>query len=159
MSEIDFAGGKAQSSASPDLQYLSTEALFRLADRCTLGVKNKGDKAWNAISKNQEVLADREFVLNRLSHGIKHLLLLRDKIQAGKPMEGDDDAAAVMWTGMFLCCATKALNSVATEELTQEDGAEGPFSKALFHRLWGRAVGTEHYNKADWLDLQKRLGF
>ena len=38
-----FAGGKAQSSASPDLQYISTEALFRLADRCTLGVKNKGE--------------------------------------------------------------------------------------------------------------------
>lgn len=30
-------------------------------------------------------------------------------------------------------------------------------AETLLHRLWGKAVGAEDYNKAEWLELQKRI--
>lgn len=32
-------------------------------------------------------------------------------------------------------------------------------SREIFHSLWGKAVGTPHYNKKEWSELQARLRF
>lgn len=110
--EIVMAAGQVSSSAIPGLHRIPTEALVRLAQRFDLGVERKGDKAWNAVTANQQVLADREFILHRIGHVVIHALKLRDKILRGAPMEGDDDAGAIAWAGAFLCCATKALSQI-----------------------------------------------
>ncbi len=105
--EIPFAGGKVSSSKSPRFELIPTVALVRLADRFELGLERKADKAWNAMTPNQEVLQDRAFVLSRIAHVISHALKLRDKVIAGGVM-GDDDAAAILWGGAFLVCASAA---------------------------------------------------
>ena len=110
MSEVDFVGGKVSSSdGKHSFHLIPTHGLGRLADRFQLGSDRKGDKAWNATTHNQEVLVNIPFVLNRITHAMEHLLSLRDKIVAGTPMAGDDDAGAVAWSGIFLCEATRAL--------------------------------------------------
>ena len=110
-----MAGGLVTSSKIPGFHRVPTEALRRLAERFDLGVERKGeDKAWNALSKNQEVLTNREFVLERIGHVIYYALKLRDKVLAGD-LSGDDDAGAVIWGGAFLCCATKALSDAVEE--------------------------------------------
>ncbi len=105
--EVTLAGGLVSSSEIPGFHLIPTEALVRLAKRFELGTERKKDKAWNALTKNQECLTDREFILHRISHVIAHALKLRDKITQNLPLE-DDDAGAVIWGGAFLCCATAA---------------------------------------------------
>jgi len=107
--EVAMAGGAVSSSELPSLHLIPTEALVRLAQRFDLGVVRKKEKAWNAISLNQQVLADREFILHRIGHVIIHAMKLRDKLLGAAVDDGDDDAGAIAWAGAFLCCATKAL--------------------------------------------------
>jgi len=106
-----FSDGKVSSTKVPEYRYIPTEALNRLALRFSAGVERRPDgTAWNACSENQECLTNVAFVLNRLEHAIGHCLSLRDKILRGEPMSGpEDDAGAIIWSGAFLCCATRAL--------------------------------------------------
>lgn len=110
----DFAGGKAASTPGPRYELIPTVGLERLADRFELGIHRKGDKAWNAVSGNQEILQDFEFLIDRCGHVIAHALKLRDKLQAARsgqaPFEiGDDDAGAIAWAGVFLICGGEAV--------------------------------------------------
>lgn len=125
MSEIPMAGGIVSSSECPRLELIPTEAQVRRAARYELGIVRKRDKAWNALSGNQACLTDKDFVLQRIGHGIKHLMLLRDKIVADKPMDGDDDAAALGWTADFLCCATRALAEAKPQLNCSACGGDG----------------------------------
>lgn len=109
--EIPMAGGIVSSSKIPALQLIPTEGMTRTAARFECGIERKGeDKAWNACSANQSCLTNKKFILERIGHVLLHALSLRDKIMRDAPMDGDDDAAAISWSGMFLCCATKALD-------------------------------------------------
>lgn len=117
-----LAGGKIASSHSPAFHLIPRAALIALANRCQLGVERKGDKAWNAITTgNQHCLTDRELILHRISHVIDHATKLRDRLVAADStsdysiLAEDDDSAAVMWGGMFLCCAVDAVLSEAAE--------------------------------------------
>lgn len=108
--QIHFAKGKASSSKCPPFHLIPAEGERRIAARFQLGIDNRPDgTAWNACSSNQECLTDRKFVLDRIAHVIDHAHKLRDKVIAGRPMDGDDDAAAIGWAAHFLCCATQAL--------------------------------------------------
>ena len=110
-----LAGGKIASSISPAFHLIPSVAITALANRCKLGVERKADKAWNATTNNQECLTDRELIMHRIGHVIDHALKLRDKLihaDAENDIEAlntDDDAAAVMWGGMFLVCAIDAV--------------------------------------------------
>jgi hypothetical protein len=117
--QIAMAGGKAASSKIPRFDYIPTIALEMTAARFELGVARKGDKAWNALSNNQEVLTDKEFLIERCAHIIHHALKLRDKLQANdlEGMSKDDDASAIVWGGMFLQCATNALKGEPDVEI------------------------------------------
>lgn len=112
--EIPMVGGKASTSQIPDFHLIPTESMIRLAERFKLGIERKGDKSWNAISKNQEILTDKDFIINRIGHIIHHCLKLRDKITNNEDLSTDDDAGAISWGGAFLCCATKELNELNT---------------------------------------------
>lgn len=110
--QVAFAGGAALSSKIPPLHLIPTISLEELAERCRLGIERKGEKAWNAMSNNQQVLFDQDFILERISHVIFHAMKLRD-VLANRDVDtlenGDNHASAIMWGGMFLICAKNAL--------------------------------------------------
>ena len=113
--QIPMAGGKAASTKVPHLHLIPTLCLIEAAKRFELGIERKGDKAWNAISKNQEVLTDKAFIIERISHIMLHAAQLRDKIvnEDWAGLEQDDDASAIVWGGMFLQCVVDALQTEA----------------------------------------------
>ena len=96
--------GKATSSKKPRLDRIPHQALIRLAARYELGASIHGEDNWC------KGLDDPTYVLDRISHTINHCYNIVAKIKAGglpAIKEGDDDAAAVMWGGAFLCEASK----------------------------------------------------
>ena len=101
-------------STIPPFHLIPRIAYVRLAERVALGEATKGKDAWNAFSSNQLVLLSREALARRLGHAINHALSLLDKIAKGSDLsEGDDDAAALMWAGMYAVCSTDALATSA----------------------------------------------
>lgn len=112
--DLPLGDGKIASSKIPPLHLIPTVALERIAERFQTGVDRKGDKAWNATTPNQEALLDLDLLLDRIGHGIRHLLLLRDKVVAmrndAEPLNlEDDDAAAAAWAGVYAICAVDAI--------------------------------------------------
>ncbi len=114
--QIDIAG--ALTTPGPEFELIPTVGLVRLAERFSLGEVRKGEKAWNAMSENQDCLLNKAFILNRLGHVIAHVLKLRDKIAKNLPFE-DDDAAAIAWGGIFAICATDAIEKQRAESPSQ----------------------------------------
>lgn len=92
----------AGTSSCPRFDLIPANALIRLAFRYEKGLKYGKDN-W------RKGLTDRDYVLERLAHGINHLIILREKIEGRLPWSEDDDAAAAMWAGAFLCEATEAM--------------------------------------------------
>lgn len=106
-----MAGGKAASTKGPSFHLIPTVALVKLAERFELGEERKGDKAWNATSKNQECLLDKAWLIERCSHIIYHAMKLRDQLAGLEADESPtDNASAIAWGGVFLICATDALS-------------------------------------------------
>lgn len=116
--EVAMAGGLASSSEMLPFHLITTAAMNRLAARIELGNKRKGDKTWSAISNNQACLLDKHYVMERIGHIIKHCFILRDKINSGDVSSDEDDAAAIIWGGMFLCSAMEAMS------INKKDAAE-----------------------------------
>lgn len=126
--KVRFPSG-ATSSKVPRLELIPFAALCRLAARFELGIERHGDDAWNALSK-QECLRDREFAIARAGHVMHHAARLIAKLTGRIPDDGDDDAAAVMWGGAFLCEATAALRRpCAGCSGTGQHAAGGPDGK------------------------------
>lgn len=100
-----------QFSVVPQYELIPREAMLRLIKRAELGQKTKGKNAWNALSINQENLNSKEALVKRLGHAIDHCYKLINRIVTDQPLyEGnEDDAAALMWAGMYACCATKVI--------------------------------------------------
>lgn len=117
-SEVVMAGGLASSSKCPPFHLIPTIGLARVAYRFEKGVEIKKEKAWNALSSNQACLKDKTFAIERISHIIDHATKLRDKLQADDvaAMAEDDDAAAIAWAGIFLCCVVDLILKEAEHE-------------------------------------------
>lgn len=148
--QIPLAGGAALSSKIPRLELIPTIALEECAERFELGIKRKKEKSWNALSDNQQVLRDKEFILNRIGHVIYHAMKLRDVIANGdmdELAEGDNHASAIMWGGCFLISAKNALISWQDEPTLAErirdlpDDIPGRLDK-------GYDISDEDYSKA-----------
>lgn len=109
--QILMAGGKAASSKIPPLHLIPTVALEKIAERFDLGIQRKGDKAWNALSDNQDILQDVDFLIDRCGHVMHHAAKLRDKLKNRdtEAITQDGDAGAIAWGGVFLICAVNAL--------------------------------------------------
>jgi len=117
-----MAGGKVASTKGPSFHLIPTIALVRLAERFELGEERKGDKAWNATSKNQECLLDKAWLIERCSHIIHHTLKLRDQLAGLEADESPvDNASAIAWGGVFLICATEALASKDDNDAVSRD--------------------------------------
>ena len=101
---------KAKSSIVPRMDLIPIEALIALADRYELGEKNYGHNNWRFG------LTDPAYVRERAAHIIIHTYKLIAKLEGLIPVDGDDDAAAIMWGGAFLICALKELKDKEKEK-------------------------------------------
>ena len=107
-----MAGGKVSSTKVPPIHLIPTVALTSLAGRFQAGIERKGDGAWNALSPNQEVLTDKEFLIERCDHIILHTLLVRDQLARGESPGEESlshNAGAVLFGGALMACAAEAL--------------------------------------------------
>ena len=99
------------SSKVPALHLIPTEALICLAERFEVGTERKGEGAWNALTKNQQCLDDKAFLIERCSHIIRHTMLLRDQLAHGYSPEQEDspyeNAGAIIFGGALMACAVK----------------------------------------------------
>ena len=117
-----MANGKVASTKGPSFHLIPTVALVKLAERFELGEERKGDKAWNATSKNQECLLDRAWLIERCSHIIHHAMKLRDQLAGLEADESPtDNASAIAWGGMFLICAAEALAAKESNNAVHRD--------------------------------------
>ena len=109
--EITFKSG-AKSSREPRFELIPYEGSVRIARRFELGIERKGEASWNALS-SQTPLTDMEFIMSRLGHVVNHAKKLQAIINGEIPDDGDDHAAAIGWSGYFLCSVTRALTEKA----------------------------------------------
>lgn len=109
--QVSLAGGQALSSKIPAWYLIPTEALDSLAARFEAGVRIKKEKSWNAVSHNQDVVKNIDFLIDRLGHVARHAMLLRDKLHKldFAAIEADDDAGAILFGGALMACGVKAL--------------------------------------------------
>lgn len=109
--QVPMAGGQALSTRIPPYHLIPTAALDALASRLEEGVRKKGEKSWNALANNQDVLKDIDFLIDRLGHVARHAMLLRDKLHKldFAAIEADDDAGAILFGGVLMACAVKTL--------------------------------------------------
>lgn len=108
-----MAGGKVSSTKVSPLHLIPTVAITSLADRFQAGKDRKGDGAWNALSPNQEILTDKEFLIERCDHIILHTLLVRDQLARGESPGEESlihNAGAILFGGSLLSCAADALS-------------------------------------------------
>lgn len=91
----------ATSSACPDFSLIPLDALIALAERYSLGVQKHGKDNW------RKGLTDKDYVIQRLNHGIYHALKMINKLEGKIENDGDDDAGAIMWCGAFASEAAK----------------------------------------------------
>lgn len=123
------ADGMAISSKIAGFHLIPFDALVGLATRFDLGVERKGNKAWNALSNNQQCLEDYDWLIERAGHGIQHLYKLIATLRFARDTgcvefdPSDSDAGAVMFCGAILECAlrlaasaNRGTNADSTEE-------------------------------------------
>jgi len=125
----------ASSSKVPRLDYVSLTALRRLAKRYAQGLPKYGKYNY------KQGLTDREYILERCAHIIDHAYKYVEVLEGQRTDDGDDNAAAIMWGGAFLCESDEARKEVEesnreVEHLTiapEDDSAIEKFKK-LFTR-------------------------
>jgi hypothetical protein len=110
--QITTAKSGAKGSKVPSLDLIPYRALCRLAARYEHGTEKYGRDNW------RKGLTDRQYIRDRAAHVMNHTARLIAKLDGHLPEDGDDDAAAIMWGGAFLCEAEFAL------ECEQDDIAD-----------------------------------
>ena len=91
------------SSKVPRLDYIPRIAAEKLAERYALGAIKHGKYNY------KQGLTDKEYVLERCAHIIEHTMKYVEELEGLVPPSGDDNAAAIMWGGAFLCEADAAM--------------------------------------------------
>ncbi len=97
-----FASGAMSSGKKPN--YQGTMPIY--AYQRFSAHRGYGDAKYGEDNYLKGVV-DREFILDRINHGIEHLLVLGEQVRkgsVGNAVPGHDDAAAVMCAGMFVMC-------------------------------------------------------
>jgi len=104
---VAFESG-AISTHQPPYESIPLSALTALALRMAKGVRTKGAGAWNANTPNQTPVVDKQFVMNRLAHCIRHsyeaIARLAGNMPALPPEEVADggDEGAILFAGALL---------------------------------------------------------
>jgi hypothetical protein len=78
-------------------------------------------------------LRDKAFAIERAAHAAHHAMKLKAILSGEIPDDGDDHAAALGWSAMFLCMVGVALEKAAMERLPNCSacGGSGSYKKAL----------------------------
>lgn len=92
----------ATSSKVSDYAQIPKHSLDRLAARFQLGERVHGRGNW------KKGLESKSYLIDRLNHVICHVYALIEEIERGE-LSSDDNAAAIMWGGMYACEATRVL--------------------------------------------------
>ncbi len=104
------------SSFIPRFELIPHSAMIALALRFMRGIRLKGEGAWNALT-NQKPVADKQFVIDRLSHCINHCYLAIGRLSGTEPQADAEeiadggDAGAIMFAGALLAEHLKWLKS------------------------------------------------
>ena len=98
----------ATSTVKVRLELIPYNALKELAKRFELGLERHKEGSYNNL-QNESALYDKEWLIERCSHGIDHLYRCIEKL-SGKLRDIDNDAAAVAWCGIVLTEAFTKLN-------------------------------------------------
>lgn len=126
-----FSSGAMSSGKKPN--YLGTMPQFayeRFAKHRGYGDAKYGEDNY------RKGTSDRAFILDRINHGIEHLLRLGAQVKAGNTgnwTPGEDDAAAVMCAGMFVMCW----------QHDNRDEIEVAESKTATEMSWGKQAAEE----------------
>lgn len=104
-----FSSGATSSGRKPNyLGMMPLHAYHRFAIHRGYGDEKHGEDNY------MKGCRDRQFILDRINHGIEHLLKLAEQVKAGRAttvhQRGEDDAAAVMCAGMFVMCYQNAMD-------------------------------------------------
>ena len=137
--QIDYGNGA--SSDIPPVHLIPRVLIDNLARRFGAGVASKGDKAWNALSANQSLLTNLDFLKDRLGHAIRHSYLLLEQISQIHQAEDllkvgaflpdpAEDAAAICWNGGYAICALAAIHELVIAEQAMRSAAEAHRSKS-----------------------------
>lgn len=97
----EFSG--VTSTKIPRFELIPFFTLCLFAGAFENGIEKKHEGAWNALNAHlEEALKDKLFVVERLSHVIKHCYKAIGKVMEGKEWEGEEDAGAIMFGGSVL---------------------------------------------------------
>lgn len=94
-----FSSGASSSGKKPPYSAITQDCLERFANQRGYGDDKYGVDNWKQGAR------DKEFILDRINHGIEHLLTLAEQVKAdnsGTWRPGLDDAAAVCCAAMFV---------------------------------------------------------
>lgn len=94
-----FSSGAMSSGKKPPYTAITRECLERFALQRGYGDDKYGVDNWMRGAR------DKQFILDRINHGIEHLLILANQVKADDPgsiQPGTDDAAAVCCAAMFV---------------------------------------------------------
>ena len=96
------------------------KAIECLAERMQLGADLKGDRAWNLGANYKAPLMDRDFVIDRLQHVVKHAMHAIAALKTDSCLFEDgpwDDAGAIMFGGALLACSVGYLEGAMEEKI------------------------------------------
>ena len=108
--KLDRAASGATSSAIEAFDQLPYHAMRRLALRFSLGEQRHGRHNW------RKGLLDKQYVIGRAGHVIRHALKLIAVMEGFIEDDGDDNAAAILWGGAFLVEAEEAMKAAGKRE-------------------------------------------
>lgn len=91
-----FESGASSSGRKPPYHLIPDYALSRIAIRFKLGAEKYGQDNWRRGA------LDKEFILDRINHGIEHLVSLSKQVGYPQSVAADDDAAAVCLAAIFV---------------------------------------------------------
>lgn len=109
-----FSSGAKSSGKLPRYDMIPWSVFAdRLAARYELGLKKYSEDNWRTG------LSEREYVLDRANHALKHLHRAVEAIRTGKKLDEDDDLAAAMW-GVICLMASQVPQASQAPTLPKE---------------------------------------
>jgi hypothetical protein len=121
MSEVKYISG-SKTSHCPRLDLLPYRGLCRVAARFQKDETNYGHDNW------RKGLMDKAYIIERAGRVLNHTALLIAKLEGHVVDDGDDDAAAIAWGGLFLCEAVEALAAAERRPNCSTCGGTGAYT-------------------------------